>query len=157
LTTLNYVGVRRAARVQVVATALKIILVAFVGTVGWLFAGGRSSNFAASLPLEHSRLTGFGVALVATLWAYDGWADTAQLAVEIRDPQRNVPRVLIGAVLSVAILYIFVSTAVEYVFPAAQVASSQHVGADILGATFGPIGFVVASTGIAFSLLVCLN
>jgi basic amino acid/polyamine antiporter, APA family len=157
LTALNYVGVRRAAGVQVVATALKTMLVGFVAIAGLLFAGGEIRNFTTTVPIEHSRLSGFGVALVATLWAYDGWADAAQLAGEIRAPQRNVPRVLMGAMLAVAILYILLSTAVEYVFPASQVASSQHVGADILEAAFGPLGFMLASAGIAFSLLVCLN
>lgn len=157
LTALNYVGVRRAAGVQVIAAAMKIILMVFVAGAGFLFAGGGVHNFATAVPIEHSRLTGFGVALVATLWAYDGWADTAKMAGEIRDPQRNVPRVLIGAMLTVAVLYILVSTAVEYVFPASRVASSEHIGADILAAAFGPFGLVLASAGVAFSLLVCIN
>jgi APA family basic amino acid/polyamine antiporter len=116
LTALNYAGVRRAAGVQVIAAGMKIMLMVFVAVAGFLFAGGGVHNFATAAPIEHSRLTGFGVALVATLWAYEGWADTAKMAGEIRDPQRNVPRVLIGALLTVAILYILVSTAVEYVF-----------------------------------------
>jgi basic amino acid/polyamine antiporter, APA family len=157
LTALNYVGVRRAAGVQVIATALNVILIVFVAVAGFLFAGGGVRNFATAIPVEHSRLTGFGIALVATLWAYDGWADAAKLAGEIRDPRRNVPRVLIGAMLTVAVLYVFMSTAVEYVFPASRVASSEHIGADILEAAFGPLGSVFASAGVAFSLLACLN
>jgi basic amino acid/polyamine antiporter, APA family len=157
LTALNYVGVRRAAGVQVIAAAMQIILLVLVAVAGFLFAGGGVHNFATAAPIEHSRLTGFGVALVATLWAYDGWADTAKMAGEIRDPKRNVPRVLIGAMLTVAVLYILVSTAVEYAFTASRVASSEHIGADILEAAFGPFGLVFASAGVAFSLLVCLN
>jgi APA family basic amino acid/polyamine antiporter len=157
LTALNYVGVRRAGGAQVIGTAIKIALIVFVGLAGFLVAGGDIHNFAVTLPIEHSRLTGFGLALVASLWAYDGWSGAAQLAGEIRDPQRNVPRVLIGAMLTVAALYLLGSTAVEYVFPASRVSSSQHIGADILEVAFGPIGLLLASVGVAISLLACIN
>ena len=157
LAALNYTGVRRAANVQVIATGTKIALIVFVGMAGLLFAGGHVQNLLQSSPIEHSKLTGFGVALVATLWAYDGWTDAASLAGEIREPQRNIPRVLAGAMATVAVLYILLSSAVEYAFPAVRVASSEHIGADLLEAALGPVGLALASAAIAFSLLVCTN
>jgi hypothetical protein len=68
-------------------------------------------------------VAGFFAALVAALWAYDGWNDLNMVAGEIRNPQRNIPLALIWGVATVGALYILVNAAVQYVLPAAAVAA----------------------------------
>ena len=46
-----------------------------------------------------------GAALAAIMWAYDGWGNVTVVAEELREPERTMPRALIGGVLLVTLLY----------------------------------------------------
>jgi basic amino acid/polyamine antiporter, APA family len=83
-------------------------------------------------------MAGFFAALVAALWAYDGWNDLNMVAGEIRNPQRNIPLSLIWGVATVGALYILVNAAVQYVLPAAAVAASERPCIGRGGAGAGP-------------------
>jgi hypothetical protein len=50
-------------------------------------------------------MAGFMAALVAALWAYDGWNDLNMVSGEIRNPERSIPLALIAGVAIVAVLY----------------------------------------------------
>jgi APA family basic amino acid/polyamine antiporter len=94
---------------------------------------------------------------VAALWAYDGWNDLNMVAGEIRNPQRNIPLSLIWGVAAVGTLYILVNAAVQYVLPAAAVASSQRPASDAVALVLGHAGASLVSAGMAVSMLVTLN
>jgi APA family basic amino acid/polyamine antiporter len=68
-------------------------------------------------------VTGFGAALLGALWAYDGWSNATSVAGEVRDPQRTMPRALIGGVLVTAVLYIVLNAAYFFPLTPTQVAS----------------------------------
>ena len=71
-------------------------------------------------------IAGFMAALVAALWAFDGWADLTMLGGEIRRPERSIPIALILGVGTVAVLYVLNNAAVQYVLPASQIAASPR-------------------------------
>jgi APA family basic amino acid/polyamine antiporter len=72
-------------------------------------------------------VTGFGAAMLGALWAYDGWSNVTMLAGEVKDPQRNLPRALIGGIGVVLALYLLVNTAYFYVLTPAEIASVSPV------------------------------
>jgi APA family basic amino acid/polyamine antiporter len=96
-------------------------------------------------------------ALVAALWAYDGWNDLNQVAGEIRQPERNIPIALIVGVAIVGALYILVNVAVQYVLPAPAVAASPRPASDAVALVLGGVGASIVSAGMALSMLVTLN
>jgi APA family basic amino acid/polyamine antiporter len=102
-------------------------------------------------------MVGFFAALVAALWAYDGWNDLNMVAGEIRNPQRNVPLSLIWGVATVGALYVLVNAAVQYVLPAAAVAVSERPASDAVALVLGRAGAGLVSAGMAISMLVTLN
>jgi APA family basic amino acid/polyamine antiporter len=102
-------------------------------------------------------VAGFFAALVAALWAYDGWNDLNMVAGEIRNPQRNIPLSLIWGVATVGVLYIMVNAAVQYVLPAAAVAVSERPASDAVAVVLGHAGASLVSAGMAISMLVTLN
>ena len=59
--------------------------------------------------------SGFIAALVAALWAYDGWNNVSMVSSEIKDPQRNLPRALIGGTLCVIAIYMLANAAYFHV------------------------------------------
>ncbi len=88
---LNYIGIRRAGDFQFLFTLLKVAIILGIVTVGFSYSGGTWSNFATEFIGAKGGMAGFFAALVAALWAYDGWNDLTMVAGEIRNPQRNVP------------------------------------------------------------------
>lgn len=157
ITWLNYIGVRKAGEFQFLFTLLKVAVILAIVVVGFTYKGGTWANFSTHYPGAKGGVDGFFLALVAALWAYDGWNDLNMVAGEIRNPQRNIPLSLIWGVATVGLLYILVNAAVQYVMPAAAIAASARPAADTVGMALGHAGATLVSIGIAISMLVTLN
>jgi APA family basic amino acid/polyamine antiporter len=154
---LNYVGVRRAGEFQFLFTLLKVAIIIGIVAVGFSYSGGTWANFATEFAGAKGGIAGFFAALVAALWAYDGWNDLNMVAGEIRNPQRNIPLSLIWGVATVGALYILVNAGVQYVLPAAAVAASERPASDAVALVLGHLGAGLVSAGMAISMLVTLN
>jgi basic amino acid/polyamine antiporter, APA family len=154
---LNYIGVRRAGEFQFLFTLLKVAIILGIVAVGFSYSGGTWANFATEFVGAKSGIAGFFAALVAALWAYDGWNDLNMVAGEIRNPQRNIPLSLIWGVATVGALYILVNAAVQYVLPASAVAASERPASDAVALVLGHAGASLVSAGMAVSMLVTLN
>ena len=154
---LNYIGIRRAGEFQFLFTLLKVAIILGIVAVGFSYKGGTWANFATEFAGAKGGIAGFFAALVAALWAYDGWNDLNMVAGEIKNPQRNVPLALIWGVATVGLLYILVNAAVQYVLPAAAVAGSERPASDAVALVLGHAGAGLVSAGMAISMLVTLN
>ena len=157
ITWLNYIGVRRAGEFQFLFTLLKVAIILAIVFVGFAYKGGTWANFATEFAGAKGGIAGFFAALVAALWAYDGWNDLNMVAGEIRDPQRNIPLSLIWGVATVGLLYVLVNAAVQYAMPATAVAASARPAADTVTLALGRMGGTLVSIGIAISMFVTLN
>jgi len=154
---LNYIGVRRAGDFQFVFTLLKVAIILGIVAVGFSYNGGSWANFATEFVGAQGGIAGFFAALVAALWAYDGWNDLTMVAGEIRNPQRNIPLALIWGVATVGALYILVNAAVQYVLPASAVAATERPASDAVALVLGHAGASLVAAGMAISMLVTLN
>jgi len=155
LTLLNCRGVRLGATTQNILTILKIgALVALVVT-SFVLPGGSATHFQ---PLWPSATVGqligpFGVAMVAVLWAYDGWIETTYVGSEIVDPGRNLPRSIILSTLIVIALYVLASVAYAYVLSPEGMAASKLVASDVARVTMGAVGATFVVVAILISTL----
>src|SRR5258708_29935136 len=154
---LNYLGVRRAGEFQFLFTLLKVATIVGVVAVGFSYHGGTWANFATEFVGAKGGVAGFFTALVAALWAYDGWNDLNMVAGEVRNPQRNVPLALIWGVATVGLLYILVNAAVQYVLPGAAVATSERPASEAVALVLGRTGAGLVSAAMAISMLATLN
>jgi APA family basic amino acid/polyamine antiporter len=154
---LNYLGVKKAGDFQLAFTWLKGVLI--LAIVGFCAFGGQGSavNFSALLPGATGGLAGFMVALIATLWAYDGWNDLSMVAGEVRNPQRSLPFALIAGVAIVGLLYMATNAAILYVLPPADTAASPRPAVEAMARVAGPLGAGFVSAAMALSILVTLN
>jgi APA family basic amino acid/polyamine antiporter len=117
VTLLNLASIRANGLISSIVTALKILLVAGIGIAAFVFGGSGSSLAIGTLRgvcegvPESARLgiTGFGSAMVGALWAYNGWSDLSMVAEEVREPDRTIPRAIIGASLLIISLYLLVN------------------------------------------------
>jgi amino acid transporter len=139
MTGVNYLGVRLGGEVQVVLTSIKILSIVLIIGVAFFLPHGVSHAPDPVWPGTTSTglLTAFLAALAAALWAYDGWEDLNLVGSEVKDPQRNFPRALVGGVSFVALMYLLFSTACLKVLPFSAVANSQHVASDVVEKVIG--------------------
>jgi APA family basic amino acid/polyamine antiporter len=157
ITGVNYVGVRKAGNLQLFLTILKVAMIALIILAGFSAATGGWANFGSSFLGAKGGMAGFMAALVAALWAYDGWNDLNMVSGEISHPERNIPIALIAGVAIVAVLYIGVNGAVQYVMPATAVAAAPVPASAATQIAIGRWGGLLVSAGMALSVLVTLN
>jgi APA family basic amino acid/polyamine antiporter len=157
---LNYIGIKKAGEFQLVFTLLKVAII--LGIVVVCFSGGSGagrgwSNFTGTFAGAKSGVAGFMAALVAALWAYDGWNDLNMVAGEVKQPERSIPIALIAGVATVGALYMLMNAGVQYVLPAGAIAASPRPASDAVALLMGRMGAGIVSAGMALSMLVTLN
>ncbi|MCS7042382.1 MAG: amino acid permease [Bryobacteraceae bacterium] len=152
---LNWFGIRIGGGVQVAVTALKVLLIAWIILVGL----GSASAGGGSAPLQEARggVAGFFAALVAALWAYDGWNNLSMVASEVKAPQRNLPRALVFGTGAVMAIYLLTNAAYFRVLSPAEVASSDRVAAVMMQRALGGWGADLVSVAAMISIFAALN
>jgi len=161
ISMLNYIGIKKAGEFQLIFTLLKVAII--LGIVAVCFSGAGDvpsrgwSNFATTFVGAKGGIAGFMAALVAALWAYDGWNDLNMVAGEVKDPERSIPIALIAGVATVGVLYILVNAGVQYVLPASAIAVSPRPASQAVALVMGCLGAGIVSAGMALSMLVTLN
>jgi basic amino acid/polyamine antiporter, APA family len=157
ITGLNYVGVRKAGNFQFAFTVLKVALILGIAFVALTAASGTWSNFRTNFADAKGGMQGFMVALVAALWAYDGWNDLNMVSEEIQRPERTIPIALIFGVGLVAILYMGMNAGIQRALPAAAIAQAAVPAAAASEAALGHWGITLVSIGMIISMLAGLN
>ena len=157
IAVINWIGVERSGEFQLFFTVLKIAIIVAIVVAGFSYHGGSWSNFSTSHPSAISGFAGFMAALLAALWAYDGWNLVTTVSSEIRDPQRTLPIALIFGVGAVAVLYIAMNATLQFVMPASGIANSPQPASTAAVLVLGRWGAGAVSIGMALSMLVCLN
>lgn len=155
LTLLNSLGVRLGATTQNVLTFIKVGLVVALIVAGFALPGGSLTNLTPVWPHGGlGQLVGpFGVAMVAVLWAYDGWIESTYVGSEITNPGRNLPRSIVLSTVTAIVLYTLVMISFTYVLSAARMAASDRVAADAARTVLGAGGATLVAVAILVSTL----
>jgi len=154
LAWLNYFGVKLGGDVQVAVTTVKVVLIAGIVVAGLGFGSPHAAAPVSAVPLTAA---GFFAALVAALWAYDGWNNVAMVASEVRDPQRNLPRALIGGTLAVIAIYLLANAAYFRVLSPVEVGASPRVAGEMMRRILGAAGAGGVSIAAMISIFAALN
>ncbi len=161
MVVLQWAGLKVSARFQEWTTALKFL--AFLALVVAAFTMGPAMRPAGAgglqLPGDALGLTFTGVilALQAVVIAYGGWQSALYFTEEDRDPARNLPRAMIGGVVSVIVVYLLVNVALLIVLPIPELAKSTLPGADAAAIVAGERGKQFITVLSVLSLLPLLN
>ena len=125
--SINCLGVAVSGRVQLAFTVARLLgITAVIGGVFFLSQSAAWSNLLTDSSTP--RWTGFkafGAAILAALWAFNGWNNMPMVAGEVQDPDRNVPRALVVGMLIVLVVYGLANLAYIYALPFNEVASSS--------------------------------
>jgi basic amino acid/polyamine antiporter, APA family len=154
ITVVNYRGVRLGAGVQRIFTFLKLAGLAVI--VGSAFLVPRHIEAAASGPVDFT-WSRFGVAMIACLWAYEGWNCLSFVAGEVKRPERNLPLALgLGLAVLIAV-YLSANVAYLRVLAVPEIAATPRVAAASAQASIGPAGATLVALTILLSITGATN
>ena len=146
---INLFGLKLGVQMQNLFTLLKLLAVAALVACGLFLAGAGSKPLLAVDP-AHSGV-GFMSASLPVLFAYSGFTYLNNLAGEVRDPQRTLPRALTLGMVGVIVAYALVNVAYLAVLGHDGLALSRTPAADVMGKVFGSAGARLIAVGIAIS------
>lgn len=155
LTAVNAFGVREGAAVQNVFTVAKVAALGAFVAVGFVVSAPARPDLLAAVPARP--LASMGVALIAVLWAYDGWYAPAISAAEMRDPARALPRGLIAGTLIILVLYAAANLVYLRALPLDRLAASPRAAEAAGAALFGPAVARGVSLAILIAMFGCLS
>jgi amino acid permease len=134
--------------VQNTFTGLKVLgLVMLIGSTFLNRSHGVSQEAAQLSDLSPAQL---GAAMIACIWAYNGWFAVSLIGGEVKEPQRNLPRALIAGTALVTCIYLLANIGYLRTLTVAEIAASDRVAASAAARTMGTIG----SSFVAFTILV---
>ena len=156
----NALSPKLAGKFQVSATVIKlipIVLMAIVGSIVGLMNGTLTENFTTVVTETVGGTTGSGLfaAVVATVFAYEGWIVATSINAELKNPKKNLPLALILGSIVVVVAYVM------YYIGVAGGASNEVLMNE--GATtafrniFGGVGGTLLNICIVISCLGTLN
>lgn len=159
LSTFNYIGVIFGKIIQNVMTVIKI------GTLLVLIIAGLAlkKDTAIDFALNPSGMSlgeliiGFGVALVAITWAFDGWNNITYAAGEIKNPKRNLPFSLIAGTLIITVLYVLTNYVYFIALPVDQMVGVVRIAEKATSALYGSISARLLSAAVLISVFGALN
>lgn len=158
-TFIHYRGLKTGAVVQNILTILKVALILFLLTAGFLSGKGDASNFSATAGVS-SGLAGWktiGLSLMWIMFAYSGWNASTYLGAEIKNPSKILPRSLLYGTGIVMFLYLSINVLFIYAINPEEMKGVISVGGLAMGNLFGPSADRLFSLLIAFALFSSLS
>ena len=157
MVALQWLGLKVSAWFQEWTTAVK-----FLAFLALIVAAFTMSPHGAQGPVASGEghgltFSGLILALQAVVIAYGGWQSALYFTEEDRDPTRNLPRAMIGGVVSVIVVYLLVNLALLAVLPISALAKSTLPGADAAAILAGDRGKQILTVLSVVSLLPLLN
>mgnify|MGYP001951116391 CR=1 FL=1 len=151
---LNALGSNLGGFIQSFLTVAKLVPIALIAIFGiW-----HGNTPILGISSGNSQTISMGAAVLATLWAYDGWMNVGFMAGEMKNPSKTLPKAIITGIAIVIIAYLAVNIALLHVLPAGKIVelgpNAAHTAASIL---FGDIGGKLIAIGILISIFGCLN
>ena len=159
LGAVNYLGLRSGKGVQLVTSVLKVGgMVAFVAAaVLTLSEYGPNLASAHAPPQKLGPLGNTARALLLVVFAYVGWDRVGYLAGEMRRPERDLPRALVGGSILVAVLYLSMNFIYYAALPIGAISGSRVPAADVARLLWGQAGPVLVALLVMVSTLGATN
>ncbi len=166
LTIYNFYGVKLGSRLQNITMIAKLIPIFLIIAVA-LVAGNATPDLSLSVKNEDTISSSNPVsmvafAVIATLWAYEGWTNLNTVTEEIKEPKRNLPLSLIISIGGITLLYTVFNYSIYRVLDAETIYSEISAGNYFLGTvvaskTLGTAGAVIVIATMIISMFGSLN
>jgi len=154
---LQWRGIVWGSTIQNVTSLLKAL--AFFVLIAAAFALGGGGALTSSQTYSTSAVTMAAIvtSLQAAIYTYDGWSGVIYFSEEVEHPGRDIPRALLGGVLTLAAIYLLVNVALLYVLPISGISGKEFAAGEAANAIFGRHGDTVFRCLTIVSMLSAIN
>ncbi|WP_053954971.1 APC family permease [Inediibacterium massiliense] len=153
LLLMNIISTRYGGVIQTVSTVGKLLPILVIIVVGLIKGEAHDIHFMQT-SIEGA---GFGAAILGTLWAYDGWIGVTNVAGELKNPSKELPRAIVLGVGTVIVVYVLVNLAILNVMPALEIIMSQRPASAVASVLLGSGGGAFITIGIMVSVFGAMN
>lgn len=150
---MNIIATKFGGVIQTIATAGKLVPIVAIILFGLL--NGEAHDFRSIAVVTEG--AGFGAAILGTLWAYDGWIGVTNVAGELKNPAKEMPKAIISGVTSVIFIYILINVALLNILPIEKIVASATPASDAAMILFGTGGASFITAGIIISVFGAMN
>lgn len=150
---INALGNKATGILQDVSTFLKFVPIILIIIMGLCFYNDPVEIRLLPITIDtHPLMGGLALGVIATLYATNGWINVTNIAGEMKNPGKNIPRALIAGITTVTITYLLINVAYLRVMTPMQLASTSTPAADVASILFGRIGGRLITIGIMISV-----
>jgi APA family basic amino acid/polyamine antiporter len=150
----NYVGVESGNLLQATLTVIKVAALAAVPLAALALHPVAPALTPVVPPVPHPAAA-FGVAMIAVMWAYEGWYYLPFCAGEIEDAPRTVPRALLAGIVALIAIYVSVNLAYMFALPLGEMRGVERIAEKAVTALVGPMGARLIAATVVVSTLGC--
>ncbi|MBF8808461.1 MAG: amino acid permease [Enterococcus lacertideformus] len=158
ITGINLLGTKVGTTLQSATLIIKLIPLAVIVIWGLLTPGNGTVQL---LPIESGKdisfIEGLSSALLATLFAYDGWLGVGAMAGEMKRPEKDLPKAIILGLSFVTVVYLLINYVFLKTLPIDQITGNLNAASDASSVIFGHIGGKIVTIGILISVYGALN
>ncbi|HSH35370.1 APC family permease [Schnuerera sp.] len=165
LTIVNYFGVKFGSKLQNYSMIAKLIPIGIIMVLGLMF--GKVSPDLSLTPKTvdvnfGSIISMVAFAVVASLWAYEGWTNLNTVAEELKEPRKNLPLAIIISIVSITALYTLFNYSIYRVIPFNEIenliANNEfYLGSYAAEKLMGRSGSILVIIGMVVSMFGALN
>jgi APA family basic amino acid/polyamine antiporter len=156
----NIRGVRQSANLQNYTTIVKVGAIIVISVIFLLLGNGYENLTPTDLwpaKIGGSVLSGFGIAMISVLWAYEGWQYSTYSAAEVVDPQRNFPRAFFVGLIVLVSLYVLAVLGYVAALGVKGAAAADAIAAVSINKIIGPNASKLLSAAILVSIFSATN
>ena len=155
---LNFVSAKIGGWVQSVTFIVKLIPLAAIILLGFMHDGSTTCSLIPVVAGPHHAFwTSLGNALLATMFAYDGWIHVGNIAGEMKDPKKDLPKAIALGLTIIMIVYLLVNAVFFWVLPINHISGNLNAASLAADHIFGGLGGKIITTGILISVYGTLN
>lgn len=154
ITIINIISTKLGSKLQGIFTVAKFLPILVIVFMGFTKGTYQGMTFDMS---GSTGIAGFGAAMLGTLWAYDGWVCVGNMAGELKNPKKDLPKSIILGLSLTIVTYVVINIALIKILPFNEIIASEKPAADAAVVLFGAVGSKIISAGILISIFGALN
>ena len=159
VTMVNVLGTRKSSDLQNWTTAAKVIAILAMSLVLLWFGRGFQGSGPILWPshVNTSLVSGFGLAMISVLWAYEGWQFVTYNAGEVTNAKRNFPLGLLIGTSALVGIYLLANFGYLAALGGIGVAKSDRLAATAVSTVIAPAAVKLITIMILISIFSATN
>lgn len=158
LTLFNMIGAKEGSMLSTVLLFIKVAAILCVILACFIFGENTGDPITfTNMAGSGSIISALSFSVVAVLWCFDGWNSICHMAGELKNPKKNISRVMAVTIAGITVIYLLFNFAIMRILPVRDIIASENVTFDVVEILFGKGAATVITVAIICSVIGSLN